>query len=153
TKPLTAPVTARANEILNGSRAAHSLDDAAFARAKTDPSKYRTADPIALYKKALAKRLPWFDLQRLVQRINDSDLEIYVDNGFGATRGKYEQLLEGIEPGRLHVMNGGEDFLFGGKSREPSVENFQTLQQAMQNSRAKLVVGFMNDGDGDRFVG
>ena len=50
-------------------------------------------------------------------------------------------------------MNGGADYLFGGKSREPSVENFRSLQDAMKSSRARLVVGFMNDGDGDRFVG
>jgi phosphomannomutase len=153
TKELTGPVTARANELLNGSRQVRTLDDAAFAAAKRDPARYRTDDPIALYRQALAHRLPWFDLSKLIDRINASDIEIFIDNGFGATRGKYERLLEGVPTSRLKVFNGGEDYLFGGKSREPSVENFRTLQQAMSSSRAKLVVGFMNDGDGDRFVG
>ena len=88
------------------------------------PERYRSADPIALYRRALARRLPFFDLANLVERINASDIELFIDNGFGATRGKYERLLEGVAPGGIHVMNGGEDFLFGGKSREPSVENF-----------------------------
>jgi phosphomannomutase len=153
TKELTGPVTARANALLGGSRAVRMIDPAAFAKAKTDSRRYRTADPIELYRRALARRLPFFDLQNLVERINASDIELFIDNGFGATRGKYERLLEGVPPSRIHVLNGGEDFLFGGKSREPSVENFRTLQDAMKSSKARLVVGFMNDGDGDRFVG
>ncbi|HKQ70758.1 MAG TPA: hypothetical protein VJT73_15535, partial [Polyangiaceae bacterium] len=153
TKELTGPVTARANELMLGSRAVKSLDDAAFARAKTEPSRYRTADPIDLYRRALAARVPFFNLERLIARINASDIELFIDNGFGATRGKYERLLEGVARGRIHVMNGGDDYLFGGKSREPSVENFRTIQEAMKASHARLVVGFMNDGDGDRFVG
>ena len=153
TKELTGPVTVRAQEILVGSRQARMLDDAAFEQARRDPARYRRADPIALYRNALARRLPWFDLHRLIERINDSDVELYIDNGFGATRGKYERLLEGVVEGRIHVIHGGDDYLFGGKSREPSVENFRTLQAAMQASNARLVVGFMNDGDGDRFVG
>ncbi len=153
TASLTTPVTSRANELLLGARQFRAIDAAALTKAKQDPARYRLADPVALYRAALARRLPWFDLPRLIQRINASDLEIFVDNGFGATRTKYEQLLEGIAPHRLHVFNGGEDYLFGGKSREPSVENFRTLQERMAASKAKLVVGFMNDGDGDRFVG
>jgi phosphomannomutase len=153
TKELTGPVTSRANELLHGSRKVRTLDDAAFAVAKKDPARYRTEDPIGLYRQALTRRLPWFDLPKLIERIKASDIEIFIDNGFGATRGKYERLLEGVPSSRIHVANGGEDFLFGGKSREPSVENFRTLQEAMTSSRSKLVVGFMNDGDGDRFVG
>jgi len=153
TKELTGPVTARANELLHGSRAVKMLDDAAFATQKANPGRYRTEDPIALYRQAVARRLPFFDLPKLIERINASDIEIFIDNGFGATRGKYERLLEGVPPARLHVLNGGEDYLFGGKNREPSIENFRALQEAMKSCRAKLVVGFMNDGDGDRFVG
>jgi phosphomannomutase len=153
TKELTGPVTARANEHLLGSRTVRTVDPAAFERIKSDRSRYADADPIALYRQALARRLPFFDLKRLIARINASDIEVFVDNGFGATRGKYERLLEGVAPGRLHVMNGTKDYLFGGKSREPSVENFRALQEAMKGSKARLSVGFMNDGDGDRFVG
>jgi phosphomannomutase len=153
TKDLTQPITRRANELLLGSRAARMLDPAAFAQAKADPRRFRTADPIDLYRRALARRLPYFDLARLVERVNASDIELYIDNGFGATRGKYERLLEGVSRAKIHVSNGGQDYLFGGKSREPSVENFRSLQEAMQSSRARLVVGVMNDGDGDRFVG
>jgi phosphomannomutase len=153
TKELTSPVTARANELLLGSRAPRMLDRSAFVVAKADPKRYREADPVELYRRALAKRLPFFDLPKLIERINASDLEIFIDNGFGATRGKYERLLQGVVPGRIQVSNGGEDYLFGGKSREPSVENFRALQDQMQSSKARLVVGFMNDGDGDRFVG
>jgi phosphomannomutase len=153
TRELTGPVTARANALLLGSRTARVLEPAAFAKAKSDPARYREVDPIELYRRALSRRLPFFDLKRLVERINLSDVELYIDNGFGATRGKYERLLEGVAPGRIHVMNGGEDYLFGGKSREPSLENFRALQDAMRSSKARLVVGFMNDGDGDRFVG
>jgi phosphomannomutase len=153
TKELTGPVAARAQELLTGSRKVRMIDDAAFEKAKRDGATYQHADPVDLYKRALARRLPWFDLGRLVRRINDSDIAIFVDNGFGATRGKYERLLEGVAPGRLHVINGGEDYLFGGKSREPSVENFRDLQAAMRASKARLAVGAMNDGDGDRFVG
>jgi phosphomannomutase len=153
TKELTEPVTVRANRLLHGSRQARTLDDAEFARAKGDKARYREADPIELYRRALARRLPFFDLADTVERINQSGLEIFIDNGFGATRGKYERLLEGVLPGRIHVLNGGEDFLFGGKSREPSAENFRALQEAMKTSSARLAVGVMNDGDGDRFVG
>ncbi|HEY3594563.1 MAG TPA: hypothetical protein VGL13_11840 [Polyangiaceae bacterium] len=153
TKELTGPITARANEILLGRRNVRTVDGPAFERMRADRSRFREVDPVVLYRQALGRRLPFFDLARLIERINASDLEIFVDNGFGATRGKYEKLLEGIAPGRLHVLNGGEDYLFGGKSREPSVENFRTLQEEMKSSRARLVVGFMNDGDGDRFVG
>jgi phosphomannomutase len=129
------------------------LDRSAFAAATSDPKRYRQADPVELYRRALSKRLPFFDLAKLVLRINASDLELFIDNGFGATRGKYERLLAGVSPGRIHVLNGGEDYLFGGKSREPSLENFRAVQEAMHASKARLVVGFMNDGDGDRFVG
>jgi phosphomannomutase len=153
TKELTGPVTARANALLLGSRAVRMLDPGAFSKAKAEPKRYRTVDPIDLYRRALTRRLPFFDLANLIERINAADVELYIDNGFGATRGKYERLLEGVAPGKIHVLNGGEDFLFGGKSREPSVENFRTLQEAMKSSKARLVVGFMNDGDGDRFVG
>jgi phosphomannomutase len=153
TKELTGPVSARANALLLGSRTVRALDGPAFERTRSDRSRYTELDPIALYRQALARRLPFFDLNRLVSRINASDIDLFVDNGFGATRGKYELLLSGVSPGRLHVVNGDEDYLFGGKSREPSVENFRGLQEAMKSSRARLCVGFMNDGDGDRFVG
>jgi phosphomannomutase len=153
TKELTGPVTARANALILGSRAVRELDPAAFAKAKADPKRYRVVDPIELYRRALTRRLPFFDLTNLIERINASDIELYIDNGFGATRGKYERLLEGVRPEKIHVLNGGEDYLFGGKNREPSVENFRALQEAMKSARARLVVGFMNDGDGDRFVG
>jgi phosphomannomutase len=153
TKDLTGPITARANEILLGRRSVRTVEGPAFERMKADRTRYRELDPVVLYRQALGRRLPFFDLSRLIERINRSDIEIFVDNGFGATRGKYERLLEGIAPGRLHVVNGAEDYLFGGKSREPSVDNFRLLQQEMKNARGRLAVGFMNDGDGDRFVG
>jgi phosphomannomutase len=153
TKELTGPVTARANALLHGSRRFASLDDRAFADARRDPERYQQLDPTVLYRSALARRLSFFDLPRLIERINASDVELFIDNGFGATRGKYERLLEGVRPDKIRVMNGGQDFLFGGKSREPSAENFRSLQEAMKTSTARLVVGFMNDGDGDRFVG
>jgi phosphomannomutase len=153
TKELTGPVTSRANALLLGSRSVRQLDPAAFSKAKADPKHYRVADPIELYRRALTRRLPFFDLENLIERINASDIELFIDNGFGATRGKYERLLEGVRPGKIHVFNGGEDYLFGGKNREPSVENFRALQEAMKGSKARLNVGFMNDGDGDRFVG
>jgi len=153
TKELTGPVTVRANELLHGTRKTRMLDEAAFAAQKNNPARYRVEDPIALYRQALARRFTCFDLPKLIDRINASDIELFIDNGFGATRGKYERLLEGVQPGRLHMLNAGQDYLFGGKNREPSVENFRTLQEAMKSCKAKLVVGFMNDGDGDRFVG
>src|SRR6266545_1590 len=153
TKELTQPVTARAQALLLGTRAVRKLDDAAFARAKSQSPLYRHMDPVELYRAALARKLPYFDLGKLIERMNGSDVELYIDNGFGATRGKYERLLAGVARSKLHVVNGGEDYLFGGKSREPSVENFRVLQEAMRESKARLVVGFMNDGDGDRFVG
>jgi phosphomannomutase len=153
TPELTRPVAARANEILRANLAYRALGDAEWEAARRDPSRYRREDPIALYRQSLAARLPWLDLPRLVERINASDIEIFVDVGFGAARGKYERLLEGVSRGKLHVFNDAEDYLFGGKSREPSVENFRDLQVRMGESGARLVVGFMNDGDGDRFVG
>lgn len=153
TSELTGPVTGRANAILDGGLGYRWLDDAEWARARRDPARYRTEDPVALYRRSLSARLPWLDLPALVDRINAADIELFADNGFGATRGKYERLLEGVAPGKLHVVNGSDDWLFGGKSREPSVENFRILQTRMRASRARLVVGFMNDGDGDRFVG
>jgi len=153
TKELTGPVAERANALLLGTRRYAALDDAAFAAAKRDPERYHKADPTELYRNALARKLPFFDLAKLVERINASDIALFIDNGFGATRGKYERLLDGVSRDKIHVVNGGEDYLFGGKSREPSVENFRTLQEAMKSSTARLVVGFMNDGDGDRFVG
>jgi phosphomannomutase len=156
TPELTGPIAARANEILErdlGTDGYRALGEAEWARARQDPSRYRREDPIPLYRRSLDRRLPWLDLAALVARINAADIEIFADNGFGATRGKYERLLEGVAPGKLHVENGGDDYLFGGKSREPSAENFRDLQIRMRASRARLVVGFMNDGDGDRFVG
>ena len=153
TQELTGPVAARANAILDQGLAYRWLDDAEWARARRDPSRWRVEDPVALYTRSLAKRLAWLDLPALVTRINAADIELFADCGFGATRGKYERLLAGVAPGKLHVDNGGEDYLFGGKSREPSAENFRALQERMRASRARLVVGFMNDGDGDRFVG
>ncbi|MGH7860261.1 MAG: hypothetical protein ACREQY_23275 [Candidatus Binatia bacterium] len=153
TRELTGPIAERANEILEGEGRYRALDDSEWEIARRDPERYRREDPVALYKRSLARRLPWLDLPRLVESINGSDVEIFADNGFGATTGKYERILEGVAPGRLHVFNDGRDVLFGGKSREPSVENFRALQEEMKRSRARLVVGFMNDGDGDRFVG
>jgi phosphomannomutase len=153
TAELTGPVAARANEILDRGLGYQALGDREWREARQDPCRYRVEDPVALYTRGLARRLPWLDLRQLVARVAESDIEIFVDNAFGATRGKYERLFAGVPPRKLRVMNGGEDYLFGGKSREPSVENFRELQSAMHASDARLVVGFMNDGDGDRFVG
>jgi phosphomannomutase len=153
TPELTGPVAARANEILERGLDVRRLDDAEWDKARRDPGRYRIEDPIALYKQSLARRLPWLALPALIAQINAADIEIFVDNGFGATRGKYERLLDGVAPGKLHVFNHEEDHLFGGTSREPSVDNFRVLQERMKKSRARLAVGFMNDGDGDRFVG
>src|SRR5262249_45791904 len=153
TRELTAPVAQRANEIFDKGLGYRALDEAAWAAARRDPSRYRVEDPIALYRQGLASRLPWLDLPRLVAPINAADVAVFADNGFGATRGKYERLLAGVAPGKLEVINHGDDYLLGGKSREPSIENFRALQARMRAARARLVVGFMNDGDGDRFVG
>jgi phosphomannomutase len=153
TRELTEPIAERANEILDRGLGYRALDDAAWAEARRDPARYRLEDPIALYTRSLAARLPWLDLPALVARINAADIQLFADAGFGATRGKYPRLLAGLAPGKLTVLNDGEDWLFGGKSREPSVENFRELQARMQAAPSRLVVGFMNDGDGDRFVG
>ncbi len=153
TSELTDPIAARANAILDQGRPYRALEDAGWERVRRDPTRYRIEDPIILYRQSLARRLPWLNLPALIAQINATDIEIFVDNAFGATRGKYERLLEGVSPERLRVFNKEEDYLFGGRSREPSVENFRALQERMRGSRARLAVGFMNDGDGDRFVG
>jgi phosphomannomutase len=153
TAELTAPVAARANEIFERRLGYRALGEVEWEAARGDPARYRREDPVALYTRSLASRLPWLDLPGLIAGINAADVEIFVDTGFGATRGKYERLLAGVAPGKLHVLNDAPDYLFGGKSREPSVENFRQLQATMRRSRARLAVGFMNDGDGDRFVG
>lgn len=153
TKELTGPVANRANEILDKDLGYQAVSEEDYAAAKEDESRFQRRDPIALYKQSLKKRLSWLDLDALIQKINTSDIEIFVDNGFGATTGKYEGLLAGVAPGKLHVYNNSKDYLFGGKNREPSVENFKLLQDQMKASKARLVVGVMNDGDGDRFVG
>jgi phosphomannomutase len=153
TSVLTGPIAARANEILERGPEPRLIDGDAWAAVRRDPARYRREDPVALYRRSLASRLPWLDLEALIARINATDVALFADAGFGATRGKYEQLLAGIAPGKLHVVNDAEDYLLGGKSREPSVENFRELQARMRASRARLCVGFMNDGDGDRFVG
>jgi hypothetical protein len=46
---------------------------------------------VALYRQSLAKRL-LARSPRLIAGIEAADIEIFVDNGFGAT-GKYERLL------------------------------------------------------------
>src|SRR6185436_11961867 len=48
TQELTAPVTARANALLRGSRSVRMLDPDALVHAKSDPGRYREADPIVL---------------------------------------------------------------------------------------------------------
>lgn len=160
---LTVPVAQRANEIFDTQRSDadgqdqplpyHALSIEVFDVLRQEGIRYLTLDPVELYKASLHKRLPWLNLQAIVAGINEKKLDLFIDNGFGACRGKYERLLEGIDPERLHVINGGEDPLFGGKNREPSVASFRTLQDQMRESMAPLVVGIMNDGDGDRFVG
>jgi phosphomannomutase len=153
TQELTRPIAARANEILQGPGAYRAVSEAEWQAARRDPARYRREDPVALYRQSLARRLPWLDLGALIDRINAADIELFADAGFGATRGKYQGLLAGLAPGKLHVFNDGQDYLFGGKNREPSAENFAVLQARMRQSPARLVLGFMNDGDGDRFVG
>jgi phosphomannomutase len=153
TQELTRPIAARANEILQGSGDYRAVSEAEWHAARRDPARYRREDPVALYRQSLARRLPWLDLGALIARINAADIELFADAGFGATRGKYQSMLAGLAPGKLHVLNDAEDYLFGGKNREPSVENFAALQTRMRESPARLVLGFMNDGDGDRFVG
>lgn len=152
TRELTDPVAARAAAVLaRGSYRA--LDPGAWVAARRDPLRYRREDPVALYRRCLRRRLPWLDPDRLVDRLNAADVELYADHGFGATRGKYQRLLPGLAPGKLHGVHDADDPLLGGRSREPSVEHFRELQARMRASRARLVVGFMNDGDGDRFLG
>jgi phosphomannomutase len=153
TKELTTPVADRANQLLEKKQGYTQVSEEEYAAAKADPSRYQSCDPIALYKQSLKKRFSWLDLDALIKQINESDFAIFIDNGFGATTGKYEGLLAGVAPGKLNVYNNERDYLFGGKNREPSVENFRLLQEKMKASPAKLVVGVMNDGDGDRFVG
>ncbi len=150
---LTGPIAGRASEIFRNGTGYYALGVAEIEAAKQTPGRYVSADPMVLYREALSRRIPWLELDALVDNINSRDVALFVDNGFGATQGKYERLLEGVVPGKLHVFNGVVDYLFGGKEREPSKENFRALQEKMASSSARLTVGFMNDGDGDRFVG
>ena len=85
------------------------------------PRSLPREDPIALYRQALARRLHFFDLARLIERINASDIELFIDNGFGATRGKYERPVGGRAARQAPRAQRRPDYLFGGKSREPSV--------------------------------
>ncbi len=156
TGELTGPITRRANEIFDGDLPVQAISEDELALLPKDPNKearYREADPIALYRQSLQKRLPFLDLPRLIEGINQLGMDLYIDNGYGATTGKYEALLQGIDPARLHVLHKAPEFLFGGKNREPSAENFSELQRLMAGSPARLMVGVMNDGDGDRFIG
>lgn len=156
TAELTAPIARRANEIIDGNLPVHSWSEAELAESRERGLGYRRADPVALYRAGLRRRLPYLDLAALIEQINARKLDLYIDNGFGATTGKYQELLRGVEPGRLHVYNPAPDYLFGGKSREPSADNFAMLQQAMAArppAGGNLQVGIMNDGDGDRFLG
>lgn len=150
---LTGPVAQRANEILAVGSGYAQLSLDAYQEAQQDPTRFQRLDPIDLYKQGLKRRFPWLNLETLVQQINQRGLSLYIDNGFGATTGKYERLLEGIRPELLHVYHAETDPLFGGANREPSVANFRQLQARMQHDPAELIVGVMNDGDGDRFVG
>lgn len=148
---LTVPVASRANEVILGGHAETPLEPETSQALRE--SLLHVHDPVALYIQSLSRRLPWLDLRELIRQINDSGLELYIDNGFGATRGKYEQLLKGVRPELLKVFHGEQDWLFGGKNCEPSVPNFRLLQAHMRASQAPLAIGIMNDGDGDRFVG
>lgn len=150
---LTGPVAQRANELLASGSGYTQLSREQYQEAQQDPTRFQCLDPITLYKASLTRRFPWLKLEHLVEEINHRGLALYIDNGFGATTGKYERLLEGIRPELLHVYHSQPDPLFGGANREPSVPNFRQLQARMQSDPAKLIVGVMNDGDGDRFVG
>lgn len=164
TRDLTGPIEVRANQIFDAVRESRggpavadlpvrALSAEALAVAQREGRLWRRADPVALYQQSLCARLPFLDPRRLAQRINAAGLDLFIDNGFGATIGKYQALLAEVEPRRLWVMNAAPDFLFGGQSREPSAQSFAELQRPMAGSPARLCLGVINDGDGDRFIG
>src|SRR5262249_31779146 len=74
TQELTRPIAERANRILEGDGAYRSVSDAEWGAARRDPARYRREDPVALYRRSVARRLPWLDLEKLVDRINATDI-------------------------------------------------------------------------------
>lgn len=163
---LTSRIANKANEILNffNENKTSPLDSLAFAPNEQlslynvsstfcdDESRDEVLDPIETYKKRLST-IQWFSLESLVDKIKTYDVHIYIDNGFGATIGKYQKIFDGVPSHLLHFFNSSPDYLFGGKNCEPSIANFNNLQQVMNENPSKYVLGFMNDGDGDRFIG
>ena len=148
---LTGPVAERANRIFAAGSGFAAVDAGLLAERRRSGRGYSEADPIELYRRALRRRAPYVDLERIVNGLNEKGIHLYIDNGFGAASGKYERLLSGIRPNLLHIVHGGRDPLFGGRSQEPSPENFARLQKRMSGTAPCL--GIINDGDGDRFIG
>ena len=138
TRDLTGPIEVRANQIFEGNLPVRALSAEALAAEQLEGRRWRRADPVALYQQSLCARLPFLDPRRLAQRINDAGLDLFIDNGFGATIGKYQALFEGVDPRRLRVMNAAPDLKPSSSRSRPAVNTRASPLRSKRSSRARL---------------
>ncbi len=108
-----------------------------------------TIDPLHLYKEFITKN-PYINLTTIINGINQSDITIIIDNMHGASRGRFQELLKGVDPTKLSYLHTNDDVLFHGIKPEPSAENLQPVITGLAASTAKFKLGMILDPDGDR---
>ncbi|HAR62728.1 MAG TPA: phosphomannomutase [Candidatus Margulisbacteria bacterium] len=111
---------------------------------------WQQVDTIDLYKQFLLKRNSVVILDDLVKKINNSDIFLAFDNVNGATRGRLERLLNGVDPRKISYLRTNTDYLFGGVKPEPSSGNMQLVMNELKLHSNKFKIGAIMDPDGDR---
>jgi phosphomannomutase len=106
-------------------------------------------DTIEIYKEFIENKKQ-INLDELIKQINASDIKLVFDNVYGATRGRMQKLLFGVEQTKISYLRTQTDTLFGGVKPEPSSKNMQLSIDKVNKSTSKFKIGCIMDPDGDR---
>ena len=140
-----------------GSEITQRIEEFAIEEMKKDVEipdldfELESIDILSIYKSAFENKLAsMFNLSDIVKKINSTDIKIVVDNVHGATRGRIEKLLEGVDKSKIKYLRTDTDYLFNGVKPEPSNDNLKLADDTLAKSDAALKVAMIMDPDGDR---
>ena len=129
---VTAEVTHQVEQLLNDMPTAISSDETL---------EIETFDPWPLYLEQLSRQVD-------LDAIRNSSAKIWIDSLYGSAAGGMTRLLGD----RVQELRGYRDPLFGGLSPEPLPPQLETTMATIAEDDAKLKVGLVFDGDGDRIA-
>ena len=117
------------------------LTEMPTAIASENSLEIETFDPWPLYLEQLSRQVD-------LDAIRNSSAKIWIDSLHGSAAGGMTRLLGD----RVQELRGYRDPLFGGLSPEPLPPQLATTMATIAEDDAKLKVGLVFDGDGDRIA-